>query len=99
MVVIELVLGVVIGPQLLDIAHVNTFTDFFSNLGLGMLFFFAGYEIDLARIRGEPLRLGLFGWAMSLVIAYTIGGVLALPEWSCRSSTWAPRSRPRRSER
>ena len=77
-VVVELVLGVVIGPQALDIAHVNTFTEFFSALGLGMLFFFAGYEIDLARIRGEPLRLALLGWAMSLVIAYTLGGLLAL---------------------
>jgi hypothetical protein len=28
-----------------------------------MLFFFAGYEIDIERIRGEPLRLGLAGWA------------------------------------
>ena len=77
-VVVELVLGVVIGPQALDIAHVNRFTEFFSALGLGMLFFFAGYEIDLARIRGEPLRLALLGWAMSLAIAYTVGGVLAL---------------------
>ena len=77
-VVVELVLGVVIGPQALDIAHVDRFTEFFSNLGLGMLFFFAGYEIDVARIRGEPLRLALAGWAMSLAIAYTIGGVLAL---------------------
>ena len=42
-----------------------------------MLFFFAGYEIDIARIRGEPLRLALYGWAMSLAIAYTLGGVLA----------------------
>jgi Kef-type K+ transport system membrane component KefB len=76
-VVVELVLGVLIGPQLLDVAHVNNFTDFFSNLGLGMLFFFAGYEIDIARIRGEPLRLGLLGWALSLAIAYTLGGILA----------------------
>ena len=27
------------------------------DLGLGMLFFFAGYEIDFERIRGSPLRL------------------------------------------
>src|SRR5262249_17239850 len=40
-------------------------------------FFFAGYEIDFDRIRGQPLRLALFGWALSLAIAYTIGGVLA----------------------
>ncbi len=42
-----------------------------------MLFFFAGYEIDIARIRGEPLRLALYGWAMSLAIAYALGGALA----------------------
>jgi Kef-type K+ transport system membrane component KefB len=76
-VVVELALGVVIGPQVLDLAQVNSFTDFFGDLGLGMLFFFAGYEIDLARIRGEPLRLALVGWALSLAIAYTLGGVLA----------------------
>src|ERR1700759_1463176 len=76
-VVIELTLGVVIGPQLLDLAKVNAFTSFFSDLGLGMLFFFAGYEIDVERIRGEPLKLALAGWAMSLVIAYTLRGILA----------------------
>jgi Kef-type K+ transport system membrane component KefB len=41
------------------------------------LFFFAGYEIDLHRIMGQPLRLALMGWALSLALAYTIGGVLA----------------------
>jgi Kef-type K+ transport system membrane component KefB len=77
-VVVELILGVLLGPQVLDLAKVNEFTEFFAGLGLGMLFFFAGYEIDIERIRGEPLRLALFGWAISLVIAYTLGGVLAL---------------------
>ncbi len=76
-VVVELVLGIAIGPQTLDLAQVDGFTEFFADLGLGMLFFFAGYEIDLARIRGEPLRLGLLGWALSLAIAYTLGGALA----------------------
>jgi Kef-type K+ transport system membrane component KefB len=42
-----------------------------------MLFFFAGYEIDIARIRGRPLSLALYGWAMSLAIAYGLGGALA----------------------
>jgi Kef-type K+ transport system membrane component KefB len=77
-VVLELALGVVIGPQALDLAQVNAFTEFFADLGLGMLFFFAGYEIDIARIRGKPLRLALLGWALSLVIAYSLGGLLAL---------------------
>ena len=75
-VVIELLLGVVIGPQVLGL-EVSEFLQFFSDLGLGMLFFFAGYEIDLRRIAGEPLRLAGVGWAMSLALAYSIGGVLA----------------------
>jgi Kef-type K+ transport system membrane component KefB len=75
-VVVELVLGVVIGPQVLGL-ETSEFIEFFSSLGLGMLFFFAGYEIDLKRIAGRPLRLAAFGWAISLALAYSIGGLLA----------------------
>ena len=76
-VVVELILGIVIGPQVLGLAEPDEFIDFFSNLGLGMLFFFAGYEIDFERIRGKPLTLGAWGWLCSLVLAYGIGGALA----------------------
>jgi Kef-type K+ transport system membrane component KefB len=76
-VVVELLLGILVGPQLLGIAQTDDFIQFFSNLGLGMLFFFAGYEIDLDRIRGRPLELGALGWAVSLALAYGIGGILA----------------------
>ena len=75
-VVIELLLGIVLGPYVLGL-HANQFIQFFSDLGLGLLFFFAGYEIDMQRIMGLPLRLGLIGWLLSLALAYTIGGVLA----------------------
>jgi Kef-type K+ transport system membrane component KefB len=77
-VVIEIVLGIVVGPALLDLADPDDFIEFFSNLGLGMLFFFAGYEIDFDRIRGAPLRLAVIGWLLSLVLAYSLGGLLAL---------------------
>ncbi len=75
-VVLELVLGILIGPEVLGIAHHDEFIEFFSNLGLGMLFFFAGYEIDFQRIKGVPLRLGGWGWVLSVLLAYAIGGVL-----------------------
>ena len=75
-VVVELLLGVLIGPQMLGL-EVSEFIQFFGDLGLGMLFFYAGYEIDLRRISGTPLRLGAIGWLLSLALAYTIGGVLA----------------------
>ena len=76
-VVLELVLGILIGPQVFDLAHSDDFVNFFANLGLGMLFFFAGYEIDFERIKGRPMELGALGWLLSVLLAYAIGGVLA----------------------
>lgn len=76
-VVLELILGILIGPEVLDIAKTDDFVNFFSNLGLGMLFFFAGYEIDFDRIKGMPMKLGAWGWVLSVALAYGIGGVLA----------------------
>jgi Kef-type K+ transport system membrane component KefB len=77
-VVVELVLGIIVGPQVADIAQVDPTTSFLGDLGLGMLFFFAGYEIDFDRIKGAPLRLGAIGWVLTLGLAYGIGGLLAL---------------------
>jgi len=76
-VVLELVLGIVIGPEVLGLAEKDDFVTFFANLGLGMLFFFAGYEIDFERIRGRPMALGAAGWLLSVALAYGIGGALA----------------------
>src|SRR4051794_19077200 len=76
-VVVELILGIVIGPQGADIAALDPTTRLLGNLGLGMLFFFAGYEIDFDRIKGRPLELAAAGWAISLALAYGIGGALA----------------------
>jgi Kef-type K+ transport system membrane component KefB len=76
-VVVELLLGIIVGPQVLNLAHTDDFIEFFSNLGLGMLFFFAGYEIDFKRIKGMPLKLGAWGWLISVALAYGIGGILA----------------------
>jgi len=76
-VVLELVLGIVIGPEVLGLAEMDDFIEFFANLGLGMLFFFAGYEIDFERIKGQPVKLAAAGWLLSVAIAYGIGGALA----------------------
>ena len=76
-VVLELMAGILIGPHVLGFAHGGDFIEFFSNLGLGMLFFFAGYEIDFQRIKGAPLELGAWGWLLSVGLAFGIGGILA----------------------
>jgi Kef-type K+ transport system membrane component KefB len=75
-VVVELLLGVLIGPQGLDLADVGDILEFLGELGLGFLFFFAGYEIRFEVIRGSPLRLAAFGWVLSVALAYAIAGTL-----------------------
>jgi Kef-type K+ transport system membrane component KefB len=85
-VVVEILLGIVIGPQVLDIAEPDAFVDFLANLGLAALFFLAGREIDLRRIAGAPLRLAGAGWLISLVLGVAAGfalyaaGVIEDPE-------------------
>lgn len=76
-VVLEIALGILIGPQLLDWAGVDDVIDFLSELGLLFLFFLAGMEIEFRHVRGRPARLAGTGWLASLVIAMAIAGVLA----------------------
>ncbi|HVO53968.1 MAG TPA: cation:proton antiporter [Solirubrobacterales bacterium] len=74
-VVLELALGILVGPHVFDIASTDEFIDFFAKLGLGMLFFFAGYEIDFERVRGRPLRLGALGWLLSIGLSFGLCGI------------------------
>jgi Kef-type K+ transport system membrane component KefB len=67
-VLFELLLGMLIGPQLLGWAEVTPFIDAISELGLYFLMFLAGYEIDFARVRGAPLRLATIAWLCSLAL-------------------------------
>jgi Kef-type K+ transport system membrane component KefB len=76
-VVAEIVLGALVGPHGLDLAAITPTLNFLATLGLGFLFFFAGYEIDFKKIRGAPLWLAVLGWGISLVLAYTFAGLLA----------------------
>ena len=68
-VVIEIGLGILIGPQVLKWAHVDDVVSAFAALGLSFLMFLAGYEIDLVRIKGRPLTKAVSGFGVSLVLA------------------------------
>jgi Kef-type K+ transport system membrane component KefB len=80
-VVLELLLGVLLGPVVLGWAHSGEVATALSDLGLSMLMFLAGYEIDFGRIRGRPLRLAVTGWLISLgaglAIAFGVAELLA----------------------
>ena len=75
-VVAEIALGILAGP-VLELAKPDAVLDAFSGLGMAFLFFLAGAEIDLARIRGRPLMLGASGWAVSLGLAFLVASAFA----------------------
>jgi Kef-type K+ transport system membrane component KefB len=77
LVVFEIVLGILLGPQLAGWMSDDPYVGFVSTLGLAMLFLLAGYELDFGRIRGRPLRLSVLGWLGSVVLGVLLGLLLA----------------------
>ncbi len=75
-IVFQIALGMLLGPYVLNIAHIDDVVTGLSDLGLTYLIFLAGYELDLQRIRGKPLRLATAGWLLSLLIG--LGAAFAL---------------------
>jgi Kef-type K+ transport system membrane component KefB len=77
-VVLEIGLGILVGPYVLELAKVTPVVNALSFIGLAFLFFMAGYEIDTKRVRGRPLRLATIGWFASLAIALVIAALLMI---------------------
>lgn len=75
LVVFEIALGIVIGPPLLGWVQPTDLVQTAANLGLVMLFFLAGNEIDVGRIVGRPLRRAGLGWLVSLVGALAVAAL------------------------
>jgi Kef-type K+ transport system membrane component KefB len=67
-VVVEIVLGIVIGPEVLDLAQVDAYSEFLSTLGLVFLFFFAGLEVIEKRVPRTSLVRGTVGWTASIAV-------------------------------
>ena len=74
-VVVLIVGGVVIGPQVLGWAEPASI-ELLANVGLGFLFLLAGYELDLTLFRQKAGRLALVGWAVTVVLALAVVGLL-----------------------
>jgi Kef-type K+ transport system membrane component KefB len=68
--------GIVIGPKgfgLSDPAVLNLI----ANIGLGLVFLLAGYELDPAMFRERAGRLALTGWVITVALAAALVGALA----------------------
>ncbi|GAB3082253.1 cation:proton antiporter [Intrasporangium mesophilum] len=75
-VVVLLVLGVVIGPHVLGLATTSEGVDVLRQLGLGMLFLLAGYEIELKELTGRLGRRALVTWLVCIAVALGLTFVL-----------------------
>jgi Kef-type K+ transport system membrane component KefB len=72
-VVLELVAGIVVGPAGLGWVSVDDPVSVLALIGLAMLLFLAGLEIEFDKLRGQVLRLALVGFAVSFAIAVAVG--------------------------
>jgi Kef-type K+ transport system membrane component KefB len=84
-IVLEIVLGIVIGPSGLGWVEPDVPVSVLALVGLAFLLFLSGLEIDVERLRGRILRLISIGFAVSFAIALVLalglktGGVVNSP--------------------
>lgn len=71
-VVLLLVGGVIFGPEVLGWIQIDDSIDLLAEVGLGMLFFLAGMELERHAIQGRSGKLAAIGWLTSLVLAVAI---------------------------
>ena len=76
LVVVEIFLGIIVGPPLLGLTHVTPLADLLSQFGLAFLFFLAGFELEPERVRGLPARLAVTTWLISLALAFGLAAGL-----------------------
>jgi Kef-type K+ transport system membrane component KefB len=76
-IVLEIVVGIAIGPAVLGFVEVDQAIDVVALLGLAFLLFLSGLEIDFDRLRGRPLRLTAIGFVLSFAIALVVSLTLS----------------------
>ncbi|HTS98055.1 MAG TPA: cation:proton antiporter [Streptosporangiaceae bacterium] len=75
--VLEVIAGILIGPAVLGWVHIDAAITVLSDLGLGMLLFLAGLEIDTGSLRGPLGRLAGLAFAGSVLLGVGCGYLLA----------------------
>jgi len=77
-VVLLLVLGVLIGPHVLELAVAGEGVTMLRELGLGMLFLLAGYEIEVDELVGRGGRRALVTWVACFGTAWLLVALVGL---------------------
>src|ERR1700758_5343101 len=72
-IVLEIVLGIVVGPSGLGWVKPDLPVSILALIGLAFLLFLSGLEIDVQRLRGQILKLTALGFVVSFAIAILVG--------------------------
>lgn len=75
--VVEIALGIILGPALLGWVEVDEPVKILALVGLAFTLFLAGIELDLSRLRGSLLRVAGAGMAVSAGLAVVVSVVLS----------------------
>jgi len=75
-VVVEIALGIVVGPDVLGWVTADAAVEVLATIGLAMLLFLAGLELDPSALRGAVGRLAVVSFALSFGLALAVGLVL-----------------------
>src|SRR5919197_925543 len=75
-VVLELILGIVIGPSVLGWAKADEAVEIMALIGLSFLLLIAGLEVDYERLRGRLLEVTGLGWVASVGLGLAAGFAL-----------------------
>ena len=75
-VVLEIVLGIAVGPAVLGWVRVDDAVEVMSLLGLAFLLLLAGLEVQFDMLRGRLLRITSLGFVVSFAIAVAAGLIL-----------------------
>src|SRR6059058_5992404 len=72
-IVLEIVLGIVVGPSGLGWVRPDLPVSILALIGLAFLLFLSGLEIDVERLRGQILKVTALAFALSFAIAIIVG--------------------------
>src|SRR6266511_2052327 len=79
-IVLEIMLGILVGPHVLAWATADEPVAVMSRIGLAFLLLLAGLEIDFNRLRGRLLRLTSLSFVVSFALALALGYGLRLAD-------------------
>jgi Kef-type K+ transport system membrane component KefB len=75
-IVMEFVLGVIVGPDVLGWVNIDQPLDVLALLALGFLLFVAGTEVEVSTLRGPLLRRATVAYLLGLAIAFGLSSLL-----------------------